>query len=687
MNPLQQALADADENYFIGISNKGIYKRAVKDLEEADLSADIREESAEIQISGETCNIHTPLWESSCSCPSRSVCRHLIAAMLWLKENFQSDTDDEMPEPDFPDGTVPEGLPELLRQELSKITAAQLKKALGTQIKQLLPDIEKIQLEESSILSGSLPDGTAVRLLYPLQNSTCACHKKELCPHKAAVILAWQKKENLISLDAFQEQAKQLSESENAVIQESARQSCALLYDVLKWGLVRMPENMAEHLEASAVRSHALRMADAEKMLRELGSRLTDCRERRAVFRAGQFMTKLCRCAEYLLRLQNQPVTEEMLGQFRRNYEVLNQNLEILPVGQRTVNTKEYAGEMYYFLNLDEQAENRFLTFSDIRPVFYEGMENPHRREVVIPWNAGVPMKSLMKSRMVLKNARLSEEKLSSSKETLLVMKADANLNCTELQKMIYTDFRKLAVDAAQEQHNPEHLYFLHPMACVSSQFDTHTQKYQMELADSQGNIIMIQVRYQAETKDFIQLLEQIGKNMLAHPEKQYTWFCSAYFENGRLSLFPIEVYDFIRIPEQENYVLPAGYARTKPLYAQQILQLLEEIQEYLCSLLQSGLQSASEVSTAAFAEQARKSGMQGLSDLLVQFGRSAEAARHSMQEQKNEVLQEYIMIQNYIQLGLQKLDLFCALEHMRPKGLEENFQKNLKKLEEIVQS
>ena len=48
----------------------------------------------------------------------------------------------------------------------------------------------------------------------------------------------------------------------------------ALLADALRWGLVRMPESMAEHLEAAAVRCHALGMADAEKAMRELGTML-----------------------------------------------------------------------------------------------------------------------------------------------------------------------------------------------------------------------------------------------------------------------------------------------------------------------------------------------------------------------------------------------------------------------------
>lgn len=668
MNPLQQALADADENYFIGISNKGIYKRACKDLEEADISVSMQDDQAEIQISGETCLIKNPLWESTCSCPSRSVCRHLISAMLWLKEHADSDTEAE--EPDFPEEEIPDGLPEMLRQELSHVSTAQIRKAAGKNLQNFLSEIEKIQLEESSILSGTLPDGTAVRLVYPLANATCACHKKELCQHKAAVIMAWQLKERLIKISDFQQQVKLLSESENLTIRESAGRSYALLCDVLKWGLVRMPENMAEHLEASAVQSHALRMAEAEKMLRDLGNRLSDCRERRTVFQADSFRKKLCDCADYLYTLHTQEISEEMLGQFRRSYEALAEDLTILPVGQRNVNNSEYAGEIYYFLNLDESAEQRFLIFSDIRPVFYEGVKNPHRRDVVIPWNAGVPMKSLMKSKMTLKNAKISDGKLSGSKETLIAMKSTANLNCPELQNLIYTDFRKLAVDCAQNESNPEHLYFIYAKTCISSRFDTHLQKYQMEIADIQGNMITIQVRYQAETKEFIQLLEKIGEDLLAHPDKIYTWLCSAYFENGRLMLFPIEVYDFIEIPVQKEYVLSSKYSNTKPVYANQILRLLQDIQDELSGLLQSGLQSATGNNLNQFSEQAKKSGMQGLSELLLQFRQSAEQQRHSTKEDLSQVMQDYTAIQNYIRIGLEKLEILCALEHMRPKGI-----------------
>ncbi|MBR1554395.1 MAG: hypothetical protein IJ644_03255 [Oscillospiraceae bacterium] len=108
----------------------------------------------------------------------------------------------------------------------------------------------------------------------------------------------------------------------------------------------------------------------------------------------------------------------------------------------------------------------------------------------------------------------------------------------------------------------------------------------------------------------------------------------------------------------------------------------MQEIQDYLCALLQSGLQSASQANSAKLAEKAKNSGMQGLSDLLLKFSHSAETARHSMQDNITEVMQDYTSIQKYIRIGLEKLEVLCALEHMKPKG----FQENLENFSKIMQ-
>ena len=52
MDNLRQALTEADEAYLIGMSNKGTYKRALKDLEGAEVSVNYTDDYAEVHFGG-----------------------------------------------------------------------------------------------------------------------------------------------------------------------------------------------------------------------------------------------------------------------------------------------------------------------------------------------------------------------------------------------------------------------------------------------------------------------------------------------------------------------------------------------------------------------------------------------------------------------------------------------------------
>ncbi|MDE5884610.1 MAG: hypothetical protein K2H29_05980 [Oscillospiraceae bacterium] len=693
---LQQAVAAADESYLVGMSNKGIYKRACKDLESCgdEISIKNLENSdhlnhLEISVGGEVCHIKDPLWESACSCPSRTVCRHLITAILWLRENSENAEIQ-----DIPDISEIPGIPDLLRQALSAITIPELKKAIGNQSGMLIPLIreQKILLEESSIVTGIIPDQnrTTVKLLYPLEYSGCTCHKKELCAHKASVILAWQLRENLIRPEELQEQIQNLSAEDSRIIRKSAARSYVLLCDLLRWGLVRMPDNLSEHLEASAVQSHALKMADAERMLREIGNQLIQCRDRRTIFSPELFVEKLCVCADYLQTLSDQDnpdhpenISESDLGQFRKVYEQQIQDLEILPVGQRNINTPEYQGNIYYFLDLNpDQAcrSRRFLSYSEVRPVYQDSGQNSKANYYgsTMPWGGNSPMKLLMYDRMALRNAKISDGKLSGSKDTMIAYRTKANLDCDAVRNMLYTNFQELAIAIYEKKLNKksEHyseldrLCFVSPATCLQSGFDTHSQCFVMQIADHAGNVIQIRSRYKAERKSFIQLLERIGTEMLSQPEKNFVWLCSAYFENGVFSLYPIEVYDFIQIPEQiQAYQLPEIYSHHKPAHVARIFTLLQAVQNYLCEVLQSGLQSADSRNLKAFQKKAENYGMYGFADLLKNFMQSLESSRHAMQDIIQDIVKIYIQIRDYVATGIEKLEILSALDAMQQEA------------------
>ncbi len=667
MEELKNALAAADEAYLTGMSNKGIYKRACKDIDGAQADVQYTENGAEVTLCGETCKITVPLWESSCSCPSRSVCRHIIGAILWLKghlsEEDKEETDEERPE------KQPETIGQELTDALRSITPSAIKRALGKELPRTVADVQagRIELTETSILSAKLPDGTAVRLLYPLEFSTCACHRKELCSHKAAAVLAWQVQQNLTDPDTLLEQVQVLSASDTASARIAAKQGYSALCEVLRWGQVRMPDNLPEHLEVAAVQCHSAKAADAERMLRELGSRLSDCRGRRAAFQPEVFLQKFCTCADHLTRLQTESLTEESLGTFRKSYTEYAGDLELLPIGMRSMQGGDYEGEVYYFLNLDEKAEDRFLSFSDLRPVFYDSVQKRSRRTAALPWNLNMPMRAAMRKKMILQNAKVSGGKLSSSQETFVAASSNANLDCDEIRRLIYSDFCRLALELSKKQPETElqRLCFVHPERCIDSGFDKHTQQFCMTLSDKQDNRITVKARYTAKTKDLIELLEKIGKRMTERPEDCYTILASAYFEDGRLCLYPIEFYDFIRVPECAPDVEPD--APEQGHYAGTVLSLMEDVQRYLCEIMQSGLQSAYGTDTGEkLAKRAGDYGLHGLQERLTAMNKAAEGYRHSLDGGCDAALTAMIHTMQYLNAGRQRLEVLCAVHNMK---------------------
>ena len=69
MDDRKAVWTDLDDDYLIGISNKGIVKRAYKDKEEGDYEVLCAGGEAEVRVGKETVRIRFPLGESQCSCP------------------------------------------------------------------------------------------------------------------------------------------------------------------------------------------------------------------------------------------------------------------------------------------------------------------------------------------------------------------------------------------------------------------------------------------------------------------------------------------------------------------------------------------------------------------------------------------------------------------------------------------
>jgi len=175
----KQILDAVDDDYLIGISNKGIVKRAYKDKQESTESMTVVENcSTELKLSvgGETVNICYPLGESKCSCPSRSICRHVVLGILLAKEQMETKAEafTESDEGQMSEKTDAASFMDLKPDVMEEIKAYPLKSLLRVLgVKSLRGLVENMQanvfptIQQTSIVTVKLPgQDIVVKLLF-----------------------------------------------------------------------------------------------------------------------------------------------------------------------------------------------------------------------------------------------------------------------------------------------------------------------------------------------------------------------------------------------------------------------------------------------------------------------------------------------------------------------------------------
>ena len=541
--------------------------------------------------------------------------------------------------------------------------------------------------------------GEKVRLKVPLDKSECSCPSRAICRHIIGALIIMktvipadeapapepvpeksEKKEGIKDTETAEPsvsepQVEYLSAKDEAKVRDCAAICRELLNGILTDGLVRIPDDMPARIEAAAVRCHGARAADAERIMRNVGGRLTEHSERRAAFDLQHFAEILCYADRRLAELENGRLTEDDLGEFRRSYEDVRGELTLLPIGIRSVTGGEYVGEVYYFLDEKGVTGRSFLTVSDLRPVFYENNSNSRRVPKTIPWDLGVPLEAVMKDRLVLVGAKVSGDKLSTSHSTRISSQSKVSLNTPAVHKLVIDDFRQIAV-ALDEAGSMEtdRLFFVRPTSCNWQRFDKYTQTYIMEIADWRGCHITVRAKYRAETKGFIELLEKIGKRMLKEKEINFTLLATAKVEDGELTLFPIEIYDFLTPFDDTQYFLPEKYENAAECagYAETLLELFAQLRQAMTSIVHCGLRTRIKDEDRLIA-RASNCGLSTLAEQVREMFAAAESYRHGDGSGHGtgggaaEVMALMVRNYEYIRAGEKKLQTISALAKMQP--------------------
>ena len=615
MEQWKELLADVDDDYLIGISNKGILKRAYKDKEEIPAVIEGVDTEASVKVGDETVSIRFPLGESKCTCPSRSICRHVVQAILVLKESYckdntvmgvQAGNSEEDLRADakkqVESNLVKENLSEsgkekeqnsngekeisngecesnigILKetaaesdmgkdkgkgtskvlQEIEEYPLAQLKKVLGNRQLQILHNQflsgVRPKIQYSSIVTVQLPEqGTTVKLLAPLEYSSCTCHKKEICVHKASAILWCQLETGSIQVEDLALEAADTPAFQMDKAKEAAGQMREFLEELLCTGLSRSSPDVLDYLERLAIISHNGGLAKFEGYFRALSDSYNRYFQRKAQFRTEELteqITRLYKRVRLLEKAVQSGDNKEVLkhaGEFRADYIPVG-NLDLVGIAMEQFRTQTgYEGETIYFL---EENTRQWYTYTNARPMFYEtGRNRRFMEKSQAPWGLNISIEDMSKVRIHLKGAKCDARKrLSSSQETKGEIIGQQGLEKSDIENWYYEDFGKLFEERIErprkewlygpdEQQKGVELVFIQPAYCVKAEFSQTGQQLSLPLYDREGREIIIEMAYSKQESAAIRYLERIS-------EKEPSCFLGKiYLRDGRIRMYPVMV-------------------------------------------------------------------------------------------------------------------------------------------------
>lgn len=677
MSELNNIISTTDDDYLIGLTNKGTLKRAYKDLEEAEISAEYGDSKIEVSVADQKCSIVSPLGESKCTCPSRSICRHIITAILWLKNNLsESNTEEVKKAPEQEVSTInKELIAELSEYPLKLIKSAMKKQYLAKFLKNA-QNGKFPQLEEASMITGILNDeGIMVKLISPLQYSACSCHSKELCKHKAAVILAWQIKNKIVSLDELAD-SKDKNAFDVPTVHKTAKEFEKFLYDIFSNGLVRVSDDIHEHAEAMAVMCHSAKMADSERLMREISNRLKGYVIRSPEFDVQILFRQLMEAlisVRKILNSNSESTLAKYMGEFKQAYSD-SETLELIPLTVRNISSVSgYAGEIYYFLNKNTDSENKYLTYSSVRPTFYESKRN--RVQYSAPWGLKGNLKQAMSCELRLKNPKLSGNKISSSSDTHAETLGKVNLNQKLVIDSVYRDFRQMIDEVlVGKMTSKENLVMVTFEKCIDSFTDEISQTHSIIIEDYLGQRLTIKARYRNAGKEFFKILVKVGEIMKNDTENQYTILANAYISNGECILYPIAIYDEIHFSkindssESRNIDAKSNFGSYEFFS-----QLFGEILQSLCDIIQSGINSYDLYDCIYdFSKECERSGLNTLCSEILELYNMLKNKNHTYNTDNTKIILKLAEIYNYISVGIEKTALKQAIYNLTKENEDE---------------
>lgn len=479
-------LSSIDETYLIAMSNKGTYKRAIKDLAAvSNVKIDVEENAAHIQFDdGITVTFTDDIRNYSCTCEARSICKHVIMALLEAKKLYEGE---EKTKVDFSS---------LLNVDVRSIVSEKMWAEMMFR-ETFQP---KFVLEEEAALIASFPEeNITVRFLTAesVADAICTCKADGICRHKAEAVYGYQKEKGILR-ETKQMRPLIIDPEKLSIFKEMIEQ-------VVHLGLTRLTENTIYEIEQLSVKARSLKLAKLENLFRKLAADIRLYRMKHASFQMAFYRQTLSAIYEHILLLERHHLQE---SPYRAEYYEVPP-LTLHAFGASGWQTKSgYVGVTYYFYNREQE---KWMTYTQSRPMFYEGSsttpEELHERQV--PWGIAGKGYELSRSSFRLKQVKLNADfQLSSSSHT--VGEVEGKTNVAEWQSLFLTSWEELLKKVKEQrlETNKQGVFCIEVAEIGEWLFQQQEQKWIIPLIDKTGKTLQMQMMKRPENERMIRLVK-----------------------------------------------------------------------------------------------------------------------------------------------------------------------------------
>lgn len=539
---LKRSLEAYDEAALATLANKGLVRRAKKDLERGVVEeVSIVEEEARVALDGQTVtlDVRGP-GHARCSCPAAGSCRHILAAVLCLRERFASETGGEE--------TAGEGqlALELLAHPLEAVVKWAGVRAMKSAARMARLDVSEI--EEGASVHVTFRDGREVRFLEGagLDDALYKGASSRRVASVASALLALRARHGLAVPGADGPEALPMVSGalrSRAECVATARERCARLMEL---GLGRRSDTSTDGLmtlSLSCVAANLPRLAGAlrecARELHRLGARQPDADSARAFDRIA--------AADALARaLDVDTPRADLIGVHRSEYHPLG-DVELMGLGAwRFASSRGYRGVTVAFFC---PGDGRVRTWSDARPQGVDPAFDPDARYRGAALWAGLgPPAQACRQRFSLRDAHGNEDgRLGVRGGTAAGAVRDSSPFEVELGDRGHGSWASLR--SAVARHVPlglrraaanDALYVLRAVALEAVRFDEIQQAMLADLVDAEGDALTLHLSHDPTHERAVRWL---ASKALSSFQGRMSWLARVQPYGGALRATPLAVW------------------------------------------------------------------------------------------------------------------------------------------------